>query len=126
MRELITASDAPAAIGPYSHAVQVGNLLYTSGQIPLDPATGKKVEGGIEAETRQVLKNLIAVLEAAGTDASKVVKNTVFLTDLGDFAVVNAIYGEVFGDSPPARSCVEVCALPAGSLVEIEAIALVQ
>jgi len=125
MRKLITAPDAPTAIGPYSHAVQVGNLLYTSGQIPLDAESGKKVEGGIEAETRQVLKNLIAVLEAGGSDASKVVKTTVFLTDLGNFAAVNAIYGEVFGDSPPARSCIEVCALPAGSLVEIEAIALV-
>lgn len=126
MRKLITATDAPAAIGPYSHAVQAGNLLYTSGQIPLDPKTGKKVEGGIEAETRQVLENIKAVLHAAGTDVSKVIKNTVFLTDLNDFAVVNAVYAEVFGDSPPARSCVEVCALPAGSLVEIEAIALVE
>jgi len=125
MRKIITAPEAPAAIGPYSHAVQVGNLLYTSGQIPLDPQTGKKVEGGIEAETRQVLKNVEAVLKAAGTEVSKVVKNTVFLTDLNDFAVVNAIYGEMFGASPPARSCVQVCALPAGSLVEIEVIALV-
>jgi len=123
MKKIITAEHAPPAIGPYSHAVQVGNFLYTSGQVSLDPATGKKVEGGIEAETRQVLANLKAVLNAAGADFSHVVKATVFLTDLADFAVVNGIYAEAFPENPPARSCIQVVALPAASKVEIEAIA---
>lgn len=124
MKQIITAEHAPAAIGPYSHGVRAGNFFYTSGQIPLDPATGKKVEGGIEAETKQVLANLKAVLNAAGADFSQVVKTTVYLTDLANFAAVNAIYAETFSENPPARTCIQVSALPAASQVEIEAIAL--
>ena len=125
MKKSITAAGAPAALGPYSHAVQAGQFVYTSGQIPLDPASGKMVEGGIEAEARQVFKNLEAVLRAAGADFSHVVKTTVFLTDLADFAVVNGIYAETYTENPPARSCVQVAALPAGARVEIEAIAYI-
>ena len=124
MKEIICAKNAPQAIGPYSHATKIGNMVFTSGQIPLDPETGKKVEGGIEAETKQALANLKAVLNAAGADASHVVKTLVFLTDLADFAVVNALYAEFFAENPPARSCVQVAALPAGSKVEIEAVAV--
>jgi len=125
MKKIISAPGAPAAIGPYSHAVQAGNLLFTSGQIPLDPATGELVKGGIEAETKQVLKNLKAVLNAAGLDFKDVVKTQVFLADLGDFQTVNALYAEVFSENPPARSCYQVAALPAGAKVEIEAIAII-
>jgi len=125
MQKIITTQNAPAAIGPYSQAVQMGSLVYTSGQIPLDPKTGKLVEGGIEAETRQVFANLKAVLNAAGADFPNVIKAMVFLTDLGDFAAVNAIYAEYFPENPPARSCVQAAALPAGAQVEIEVIALV-
>jgi len=125
MKKIITTQDAPAAIGPYSQAVQAGNLVYTSGQIPLDPKTGKLVEGGIEAETWQVFANLKAVLNAAGVDFSNVVKTMVFLTDLANFATVNAIYAEYFPENPPARACIQAAALPAGAQVEIEAIALV-
>ena len=123
MKEIISAQNAPAAIGPYSHAVQVGDLLFTSGQIPLVPATGKLVEGGIEAQANQVLDNLSAVLAAAGMDFSNVVKTTVFLTDLADFAAVNAIYATRFPSAPPARSCVQVAKLPAGAKMEMELIA---
>lgn len=123
MKEIISAQNAPAAIGPYSHAVQVGDLLFTSGQIPLVPETGKLAEGGIEAQARQVLDNLSAVLAAAGMDFSNVVKTTVFLTDLADFAAVNAIYAERFPSAPPARSCVQVAKLPAGARMEMELIA---
>ena len=125
MKKMITAQNAPAAIGPYSHAVQAGNLIFTSGQIPLDPATGKLVEGGIEAQTKQVLANLKAVLNAAGADFKDVVKVQVFLADLADFQAVNALYGAAFSVDPPARSCYQVAALPAGAGVEIEAIAVV-
>lgn len=125
MKKIITAADAPAAIGPYSHAVQTGNLLFTSGQIPLDPATGKLVEGGIEAQTKQVLDNLKAVLNAAGADFKDVVKTQVFLADLADFQAVNALYAEAFSVEPPARSCYQVAALPAGAKVEIEAVAVI-
>ena len=122
MKQIFTAEGAPAAIGPYSHAVQAGELVYTSGQIPLDPVSGKMVEGGIEAQARQVFKNLEAILAATGADWSHVVKTTVFLTDLADFAVVNGIYAETFPENAPARSCVQVAALPAGAKLEIEAI----
>jgi len=125
MKQIINAEGAPAAIGPYSHAVQAGQLVYTSGQIPLDPASGKLVEGDIEAQARQVFKNLEAVLTAAGASWSHVVKTMVFLTDLADFAVVNGIYAETFPENPPARACVQVAALPAGAKVEIEAIAYI-
>lgn len=123
MKEIISAQNAPAAIGPYSHAVQAGDLLFTSGQIPLVPETGKLVEGGIEAQAEQVLNNLAAVLAAAGMDFSNVVKTTVFLTDLADFAAVNAIYATRFPSAPPARSCVQVAKLPAGAKMEMELIA---
>lgn len=123
MKKNITAEHAPAAIGPYSHGVCVGNLFFTSGQIPLVPETGKLVEGGIEAQTEQVLKNLEAVLAANGMNFENVVKTTVFITDLADFATINQIYATRFGTNPPARSCVQVAALPAGAKLEIELVA---
>ena len=121
----VITQKAPAPVGPYNQAVIAGGWLYCSGQIPLDPATGTMVgDGNVEAETRQVLSNLKAVLQEAGTDPSKVVRTTVFLADLGDFQTVNAIYAEVFGDGvSPARACVQVAALPKGSKVEIDCIA---
>ena len=114
---------APAAIGPYSQAIRVGELLFCSGQIALDPATGQFVSGGIEAETSRVLSNVSEVLAAGGAAWNDVIKTTIFLTDLGDFAVVNRLYGERVGGVPPARSTVQVAALPKGAVVEIEAIA---
>lgn len=123
----VETADAPAPVGPYSQAVKVGTLLFCSGQIALNPATGELVGGGdVEAETRQVLANLQAVLAAAGTSADRVVRTTVFLADLADFARVNALYAEVFSaDVAPSRACVQVAALPKGARVEIDAIALV-
>lgn len=123
MKKVIATAEAPAAVGPYSQAVAVGSTLYCAGQIPLDPATGASVGEGIEAQTRQVLKNLGAVLRANGMDFSNVVKTTIFLTDLADFAAVNAIYAETFQAPFPARSTVEVARLPKEAKVEIEAIA---
>ena len=124
-KKVINAESAPAAIGPYSHAIDTGlGLIFTSGQIPVDPATGEIVEGGIEAQTEQVFANLKAVLEAAGSSFDKVVKATVFLQDMKDFAVVNSIYAKYLGTDAPARSAVQVAGLPKGSLVEIEVIAL--
>ena len=117
--------DAPAAIGPYSQAVEIDGWLYTSGQVGLDPATGKIVGGGFEAQAQRVFANLRAVLGTAGCTFSDVVKATVYLTDLADFATLNAIYGEVMGDHRPARSTVQVAALPAGALVEIDLVARV-
>jgi len=123
--QAITTAEAPAPVGPYNQAVQAGGWLYCSGQIPLDPATGEMVGGGdVEAETRQVLRNLQAVLSAAGTEAARVVRTTVYLVDLADFQAVNAIYAEMFGSGvSPARACVQVAALPKGSRVEIDCIA---
>ena len=123
--QAITTAEAPAPVGPYNQAVQAGGWLYCSGQIPLDPATGEMVGGGdVEAETRQVLRNLQAVLSAAGTEAARVVRTTVYLVDLADFQAVNAIYAEMFGSGvSPARACVQVAALPKGSKVEIDCIA---
>lgn len=118
----ITAQGAPAAVGPYSHAVQSGKTLFLSGQLGLDPLTGELVEG-VQAQTRQALANLQKVLEAAGMGIEDVVKTTVFLKEMSDFAAMNAIYAEAFGDTKPARSCVAVAALPKGGLFEIEAIA---
>ena len=115
---------APKAIGPYSQAIQAGNLLFLSGQIPLDPGTGELVSGGIAAQTRQVLNNLGEVLKAAGLDFDGLVKTTIYLVDLGDFATVNRIYGECFAGTPPARVTVQVAALPKGALVEIDGIAV--
>lgn len=124
-RKVISTQHAPAAIGPYSQAIRVGNFLFASGQLGLDPKTGKLQEG-VEAQARQALANVKSVLEAAGSSPDKVVKTTLFLANMGDFAKVNAIYGEVFQHEPPARSTVQVAALPLGGLVEIEVIALVE
>ena len=122
----VHSASAPTPVGPYSQAVKAGGMLFCSGQIALDPQSGVLVgEGDVEAETRQVLANLQAVLEAAGCGTERVVRTTVFLTDLADFATVNAIYAETFGAGvAPARACIEVAALPKGARVEIDAIAL--
>ena len=124
-RRIITTAEAPAAIGPYSQAVRFGELVFLSGQIPLDPATGQMVgDGDVRAEAEQVMENLQAVLAAAGSSFSRVLKTTIFLTDLGDFAAVNEIYGKRFeGIEPPARATIQVAALPRGAKVEIEMIA---
>ena len=123
MKKVITTTKAPAAIGPYSQAVQVGNLVYTSGQIPIDPATGVFVEGGIKEQTRQSLLNVKAILEEAGLTMSDVVKTTVFMADMNDFSDMNTVYAEFFAEPYPARSAVAVKTLPKGALVEIEAVA---
>ena len=119
----ISTTKAPAAIGPYSQAIKVGNLVYTSGQIPIDPATGNFVEGGIKEHTRQSLQNVKAILEEAGLTMSNVVKTTVFMADMNDFADMNAVYAEFFAEPYPARSAVAVKTLPKGALVEIEVVA---
>ncbi|MCH5166066.1 MAG: RidA family protein [Clostridiales bacterium] len=119
----ISTKNAPAAIGPYSQAIAVGDMLYTSGQIPLDPNTSEIVSGGITEQAHRALKNIGEVLAASGLDYSDVVKTTVFVTDLGDFAAVNAVYGEYFEKPYPARSCVQVAALPKNAKIEIEVIA---
>jgi 2-iminobutanoate/2-iminopropanoate deaminase len=119
----IQTSGAPAAIGPYSQAISVDGWLYCSGQIPLDPATGKMVDGGTDVQARQVLRNMTAVLEAADLGMADVVRTTIFLVDLGEFGMVNEIYAEAFGDAKPARATVEVSALPMGARVEIDCIA---
>ena len=122
--KVISTTKAPAAIGPYSQAIKVGNLVYTSGQIPIDPATGVFVEGGIKEQTRQSLTNIKAILEEAGLTLSNVVKTTVFLADMNDFADMNAVYAEFFTKPYPARSAVAVKTLPKGALVEIEVVAI--
>jgi len=124
VKQTIATKAAPQAIGPYSQAVRAGQFIFTSGQIPLDPATGEFVPGGIAEQTEQVLRNLSAVLEAAGTSISRVVKTTVFLADMNDFAAMNEVYGRFFGAEPPARSTVEAARLPRDARVEIEVIAL--
>lgn len=121
--EKIFASKAPAAIGPYSQAIRVGNLVFTSGQIPIDPATGVFVPGGIKEQTRQSLTNVKTILEAAGLTMANVVKTTVFMADMNDFAEMNGVYAEFFKEPYPARSAVAVKALPKGALVEIEVVA---
>ncbi len=123
MKKVINTAKAPAAIGPYSQAIQVGNLVYTSGQIPIDPATGAFAEGGIREQTRQSLTNVKAILEEVGLTMGSVVKTTVFMADMGDFAEMNAVYAEFFQEPYPARSAVAVKTLPKGALVEIEVIA---
>lgn len=123
MNKIISAKNAPAAVGPYSHAVLAGNTLYTSGQLGLDPASGELVDG-VEAQARRALESLKAVLETAGMGFADVTKTTVFLADMGDFAAINAIYEEYFTGDCPARSCVQVAALPKGALFEIEAVAV--
>ena len=123
-RTVIQTEAAPKAIGPYSQAIVANGFVFCSGQIPLDPATGNIVEGGIEAQTHQALKNLSAVLKAAGTDLKNIVKTTVFLQSMNDFAAMNAVYATYFTETPPGRAAVEVAKLPRGALVEIEAIAV--
>jgi 2-iminobutanoate/2-iminopropanoate deaminase len=124
--KVIATDKAPKAIGPYSQAIRVGDMVYTSGQIPLKPENGELVTENIEAQTRQVLDNLKAVLEGAGTKFENVVKTTVFIKDMGDFAIINRIYGEYFTAPYPARSCVEVAKLPRDVKIEIEAVAFVE
>ena len=123
-RETIATDNAPAAVGPYSQAIAFGQLVYTAGQIALDKNTGKLVEGGVQEQAKQALENLKAVLEAAGSGMEQVVKTTVFLQRIEDYAAVNEVYARYFGGSAPARSAVAVAALPLGALVEIEAVAL--
>ncbi len=124
-RTVIATDKAPAAVGPYSQGIQTGSFLFTAGQLGMDPATGKLVEGGVEAQTRQALTNLSAVLEAGGTSLAHVIKTTVFLQDIQDFQAMNGVYAQFFTADPPARSAVEVAALPLGGLVEIEAVAAI-
>jgi len=125
MRQAVSSDRAPAAIGPYSQAVRAGGLVFCSGQIPLDPRTGELVAGDIGEQTRQVLRNLGAVLQAAGASLDDVVRTTVYLADLGDFAAMNAAYGEFFGQPAPARATVQAARLPRDARVEIDAIAVV-
>ena len=124
MKKIISTSDAPAAVGPYSQAVRVGSTIYCAGQIPLDPKSGQIVAGGIDAQTRRVLDNIAAVLKAEDLTFENIAKTTIFLIDLADFKTVNEIYGSYFKQAPPARSTVQVAALPKGARVEIEAIAV--
>ncbi len=126
MRETVRTDKAPAAIGPYSQAILSGGFLFCSGQIPLDPATGKMVEGGVESQTERVLSNLAAVLEAGGASLRSVAKTTVYLVDLSDFSAMNKVYGTFFPENPPARATIQVAKLPAGALVEIDAVASVE
>ena len=123
MKKVINTNQAPAAIGPYNQAIKVGNLVYTSGQIPINPATGNFVEGGIKEQTRQSLTNIKAILEETGLSMNNVVKTTVFLADMNDFADMNSVYAEFFSKPYPARSAVAVKTLPKGALVEIEVVA---
>lgn len=123
MKQIVKTEKAPQAIGPYSQAVRAGGFVFASGQIPLDPRTGEFVEGGIAEQTEQVLRNLAAVLEAAGTGLDRVVKTTVFLADMNDFAAMNEVYGRYFSGNAPARATVEAARLPRDARVEIEAIA---
>lgn len=126
VKKIITTDRAPGAIGPYSQAVRAGNLIFASGQIPIDPATGEFVAGGIAEQTEQVLRNLTAVFEAAGAGMKQVVKTTVFLLSMDDFAAMNEVYGRFFGEEPPARATVQAARLPRDARVEIEAIALIR
>ena len=123
-RRAVSTSAAPSAVGPYSQAIATDDLVFCSGQVGLDPGTGEVVQGGVEAETERALKNLEAVLDAAGCSMADVVKTTCFLADIGDFATFNAIYARFFPDPPPARSTFGVAALPKGARVEIEAVAV--
>lgn len=125
-KSTISTASAPAAIGPYSQGVSYNGILFCSGQIAIDPATGAMVEGGIEAQAERVCKNVMALLEAAGLDASSVIRTTVYITDINEFGKVNEIYAKYFTEPYPARSCVAVAALPKGALVEIEVTAALQ
>jgi 2-iminobutanoate/2-iminopropanoate deaminase len=125
MRNVIATQDAPQAIGPYSQAIRAAGLIFTSGQIAIDPATSQVITGDVAAQTDRVLKNLDAILKASGSSLEKVVRSTVFLKNMGDFAAMNEVYGRYFKQEPPSRSTVEVARLPKDVLVEIDAIALV-
>ncbi|MDD3840576.1 MAG: RidA family protein [Clostridia bacterium] len=124
-KNIINTKKAPSAIGPYSQGVKVGNFIFTSGQIPIDPATGELVEGDIQEQTKRSLQNVKEILEAAGATLGDVIKVTVFISDMNDFAKINQVYGEFFGSNKPARSCVEVARLPKDVGVEIETIAVI-
>ena len=124
MKKIVSTTEAPAAVGPYSQAVRIGPLLFTAGQIPLDPQSGQIVSEDVAVQTKRVLDNLTAVLKAEGMDFSNIVKTTVFMTNLGDFQTMNEVYASYFKDAPPARSTVQVTALPKGAQVEIELIAV--
>jgi 2-iminobutanoate/2-iminopropanoate deaminase len=124
MREIVSTKDAPQAIGPYSQAIKAGGFVFTSGQIAIDPATQQVVAGDVAAQTERVLRNVSEILEAAGSGLGKVVRSTVFLKSMDDFAAMNQVYGKYFGSAPPARSTVEVARLPRDVLVEIDVIAL--
>jgi 2-iminobutanoate/2-iminopropanoate deaminase len=124
MKKIIATTEAPAAVGPYSQAVRTGNFIFCSGQIPLDPKTAQIVEGDIKTQTSRVMENISAVLRAEGLTFENIVKSTIFLTSLGDFQTVNELYGSYFKSDPPARSTVQVAALPKGANVEIEVIAV--
>ena len=123
MRKVISTDQAPAAVGPYSQAIRTSHSLFISGQLAIDPATNEFLEGSIQDQTRQVLQNILAILRAADLELADVVKTTVYLRNLDDFAAVNEVYTAVFGENPPARACVEVSRLPKDALIEIEAIA---
>lgn len=123
MKKIVATKEAPQAIGPYSQAIKAGGFVFVSGQIPLVPATGEMVQGGIEMQTEQVLKNLAAILKAAGTSLDAVVKTTVYITNIADFAKVNEVYAKFFVKDCPARVCVEVSNLPKGAMIEIDVIA---
>ena len=125
IRETVQTDNAPKAIGPYAQAIKANGFIYTAGQIPIDPKTGNFVEGGITAQTRQVLENLNAVLEAAGSSLDRVIKTTVFLKNMAEFAAMNEVYGEYLGMVKPARSTVAVAELPRGALIEIDLVALI-
>ena len=124
-KQVIHTDKAPAAVGPYSQAIRTGNMLYTAGQVAIDPSVGKLIDGDVTDQTHQVLRNLTAVLEAAGTDLSHIVKTTVFLQDMAEFSAMNTVYAAFFGPHPPARSTVAVAGLPLGARVEIEAVAII-
>ncbi len=124
-KQAVFTSQAPQAVGPYSQGIVMNGFVFTAGQIPLDPSNQQMIQGGIEEQTRRVLMNVKAILEAAGSSLDRVVKTTVFLADMNDFAAMNKVYAEFFGDTPPARSTFAVGALPRGALVEIETIAAV-
>ncbi|MER3429488.1 MAG: reactive intermediate/imine deaminase [Blastocatellia bacterium] len=125
MKEIVSTDKAPGAIGPYSQAIKVNGIVFCSGQIPIDPATGEFAAGGVAEQTEQVLKNLSAVLEAAGTSLDKVVKTTVFLADMNDFGTMNEVYGRYFDSNKPARATVQAARLPRDARVEIECIAVI-
>lgn len=125
MKEVISTSGAPAAVGPYSQGIKFGNMLFTAGQVPLDPATGKMIEGDISAQATRVMESLKAILEEAGTNFDNVVKTTVFMADLGHYKAFNDVYASYFNEAPPARSAFQVAGLPLGALVEVEMIAVI-